>query len=86
MSLYSSVGLREGAIKGWGTGPAGEVWRERKRERREEREQHRGKVNKDGTGRRGKDASGMVCWGLFTDAVIERERKREREEEWRGEF
>lgn len=31
-------------------------------------------------GQGGEDASGMVCWGLFTDAVIERERERERVE------
>lgn len=36
-------------------------------------------------GQGGEDASGMVCWGLFTDAVIERGGG-EREEEWRGEF
>lgn len=32
-------------------------------------------------GQGGEDSSGMVCWGLFTDAVIEREREGESERE-----
>lgn len=49
-----------------------------KERRRGEGERSRGEVNMDRTRRRGKNPSQMVCWGLFTDAVVERERGRAR--------